>query len=651
MTTAHQLLADMSSRLWPELLDHLWQGTLFAGVVSLFCLLAKRASSKTRYGIWLLASFKFTVPAVLFAWLLAPVAIQVPWPWEAISSSSIRVVTEFPLTKEYDEQTVVIGKLEPNAPRTEMRHAELYCSLTLVWLLGCLFFLSVWWRRHCTMKTRLRKGEPLISGRALEILQRLKTLLQERQPVTLILSSDFPEPGVCGIWRPKLVLPKRVVEALTDQELEAVLLHELAHVRRRDNLVSLFQSWLGCVFWFHPVIWLIDHQLLEERERACDEEVLSHAPNCQEYLSSLLKVFRSSLGEKLAGASLITGSNLKRRIDHMRSHVSQKSSVAWHRLMISGFVLAWIVSAIATAPADQKVLVAQQGAESSKANTPSTPEELSRALNGVATAVRSGVVGSIANGVAGGIVGGTKVESKEARRSTEQPRVSAFSLAMNQTPGSAAQQAGSAKLFGTVSDASQARVPNATLVISAKEGGTKEITISGAAGEYEFRALPLGRYSIEARTPGFRSFQQVFELHANETRKLDVVLEVGEIDQTINVVAKAPPAAPPDTRSGPPSRIRVGGNVQQSKLVHQVTPIYPERAQAQGIQGIVLLEAVIWKDGSIGTMRVLNKLADPDLVTSAVEAVKNWRYEPTLLNGQPIEVVTTITVNFRLSSS
>ena len=82
--------------------------------------------------------------------------------------------------------------------------------------------------------------------------------------------------------------------------------------------------------------------------------------NCQEYLSSLLKVFRSSLGEKLAGASLITGSNLKRRIDHMRSHVSRKSSVAWHRLMISGFVLAWIVSVIATVPANQEVLVAQQ---------------------------------------------------------------------------------------------------------------------------------------------------------------------------------------------------------------------------------------------------------------------------------------------------
>ena len=466
--------------------------------------------------------------------------------------------------------------------------------------------------------------------------------------MALLLSSDFPEPAVYGIRRPKLVLPKGVVEAFTDQELEAVLLHEVAHVRRRDNLVNLFQSWLGCVFWFHPVIWLINRQLLVEREGACDEEVLLHTPNCQEYLSSLLKVFRSSLGEKLAGASLITGSNLKRRIDHMRSHVPRKSSVAWHRLIISGFVLAWLVSLIATVPANQRV-VAQQRLESFQAAIASRSADLPpTALKGVAQGVRGGVVGGIENGVAGGVAGGVKAESsKGTRPNTKQSSVPTFGLAMNQAPPTAGQQAGSARLFGAVSDASQARVPNATLVVSAK--GIKEITLSGAAGEYEFRALPLGRYSIEVRMAGFRSFQQALELQANEPRKLDVVLEVGEVAETVNVVAKAPPAAPPDTRSGPPQRIRVGGNVQATKLVHRVNPVYPERAQAQGIQGTVLLEAIILKDGSLGALRVLNKLADPELVDAAIEAVKNWRYEPTLLNGLPIEVVTTITVNFRLS--
>ena len=354
MTSAHQWLAGISSWLWPALLHHLWQATLFAAVVWLFCLLAKRSSGKTRYGIWLLASFKFALPAILFVWIAGWLDIHIPWPLKAISASSTRVVMEFPLTKQ-SEQTVVIGRLEPDTPRTELAHTEFYCSFTLVWTLGCLFFLKIWWRRHCTMKTKLRKGEPLISGTALESLHRAKSVLQERRPMTLILSSDFPEPGVCGIRRPKLVLPKRVAEVLTNQELEAVLLHEVAHVRRRDNLASMFQSWLCCLFWFHPVIWLIDRQLLVERERACDEEVLSHIPNCQEYLSSLLKVFRLSLGAKLAGASLITGSDLKRRIDHMRSHDSRKHSVIWHRVLISGFVLALIVSVIGAATAESRV--------------------------------------------------------------------------------------------------------------------------------------------------------------------------------------------------------------------------------------------------------------------------------------------------------
>lgn len=652
MLSPHQLLAGMSSRLWPALLDHLWQGTMFAGVVWIFCLLARRASSKTRYGIWLLASVKFTIPTVLFVQFLAPLHIHAPWPGEVFSSSSVRAVMEFPLTKDSGASTVVIGRFEPNAKTAEKSHAELYCILTLVWVLGCLYFLRLWWHRHCTMKARLREGERVLSGSAFETLHRVKNQLQEQRPVTLILSSDFSEPGVCGIRRPQLVLPKRVLEALTNQELEAILLHEIAHVRRHDNLIGLFQSWLGCVFWFHPIIWLIDRQLLEERERACDEEVLSHTSDSKEYLSSLLKVLRSSLGEKLAGASLITGSNLKRRIDHMQSHVSRKSSVAWHRLMISGSVLAWIVSAIATIPTNQKVLVAQEGPESSKATTAGIPGELRpAALRGVATGVRGGVVGGIENGVASGIAGGVKGRTPQGPGgSAKQSSQSQSSLAMNQTSASPAQQAGSARLFGTVSDASQARVPDATIVVSAKEGEIKEITISSAAGEYEFRALPLGRFTVEVRTPGFRPFQQALELHANEPRKLDVALEVGEVEETINVVAKAPPAVPSDTRAGPPRRIRVGGSVQATKLVHQVSPVYPERARAQGIQGTVLLEAIVFKDGNLGAMRVINKLPDADLVDAAMEAVRNWRYEPTLLNGQPIEIVTTITVNFRLAS-
>src|SRR5262249_32126109 len=161
---------------------------------------------------------------------------------QTLSSSSTRELLKFPLTKDRHGQMVVIGKSEPNIPTTEAKHRELYCGLTLVWVLGCVFFFTVWWYRHRAMSARIREGEPIVSERTLEILGRVKARLDQRRPLTLILSRDFDEPGVYGIQRPKLVLPKGVVDALTDQELEAVFLHEVAHIRRCDNLASLFHS-------------------------------------------------------------------------------------------------------------------------------------------------------------------------------------------------------------------------------------------------------------------------------------------------------------------------------------------------------------------------------------------------------------------------
>jgi TonB family protein len=79
-----------------------------------------------------------------------------------------------------------------------------------------------------------------------------------------------------------------------------------------------------------------------------------------------------------------------------------------------------------------------------------------------------------------------------------------------------------------------------------------------------------------------------------------------------------------------------------------VKPVYPEALQLQGIEGTILLQAVIAKDGGLSALTVMNALANPELSKAAVDAVKQWRYEPSLLNGNPVEVATTITVNFKL---
>ena len=114
------------------------------------------------------------------------------------------------------------------------------------------------------------------------------------------------------------------------------------------------------------------------------------------------------------------------------------------------------------------------------------------------------------------------------------------------------------------------------------------------------------------------------------------------------VPAAAPP--PPAVKEAPkaaPQRIRVGGNVQQANLIRKVQPVYPPLAKQARIQGVVHFTAIIGKDGTIQNLTLIN--GHPLLVEAARQAVSQWQYKPTLLNGEPVEVVTQIDVNFTLS--
>ena len=93
--------------------------------------------------------------------------------------------------------------------------------------------------------------------------------------------------------------------------------------------------------------------------------------------------------------------------------------------------------------------------------------------------------------------------------------------------------------------------------------------------------------------------------------------------------------------------MRVGGDIRPPVKVHHVAPSYPAIARSAGITGIVIVEAVIDRDGAVQDVRVLRSV--PLLDAAALEAVRQWRFTPTLLNGQPIPVVMTVTVSFALN--
>lgn len=126
----------------------------------------------------------------------------------------------------------------------------------------------------------------------------------------------------------------------------------------------------------------------------------------------------------------------------------------------------------------------------------------------------------------------------------------------------------------------------------------------------------------------------------------------GVIGGIIGGVPNAPPPPPPppkkEEKPKTPERIRVGGNVQAANLVKKVTPVYPPLAKQARVQGQVRFTAIIGKDGTIQNLQLIG--GHPLLVPAAQEAVKQWVYRPTLLNGEPVEVITQIDVNFTLSS-
>ena len=127
------------------------------------------------------------------------------------------------------------------------------------------------------------------------------------------------EPGVFGIIRPVLLWPEGIARHMDDAHLESVLAHEVCHVQRRDNLTSAIHMLVEAIFWFHPVVWWMERQLVKERERACDEAVLQLGNEAAVYAESILNVCKFYTESPIACMSGVTGSELKQRIARIMS--------------------------------------------------------------------------------------------------------------------------------------------------------------------------------------------------------------------------------------------------------------------------------------------------------------------------------------------
>ena len=209
-------------------------------------------------------------------------------------------------------------------------------------------------------------------------------------------------------------------------------------------------------------------------------------------------------------------------------------------------------------------------------------------------------------------------------------------------------QEGPRVLSGVFYDTTGAVLPGVPVTLE-DANQHKETDTTDSSGRFEFGVRPAGKYLLSASLPGFRALKQEFELRAAQDWDRAVTLPVGALTETISVRSSRI-SAPAAARPQGPAPLRVGGNIRAPRKLKDVKPVYPDSMRAAGREGTVRLDATINADGSVSGTRVLSADVHPDFAIAAVDAVRQWQFSPTLLNGKAIDVVMTVTVTFGLGN-
>lgn len=312
-------MLNLLVRFAPALENHLWQSTAFAAAAWLVTLALRKNQARARYWAWLAASLKFLVPfSLLFAMggYLRPARVVVAAP-KQVSEAIQQIAQPF---SDFDPVSVLAAPVDAH-------DSNIPLVFLAAWACGVLAIAFSWWRRW----RGVRKACDAAS------------LCGMHCGVPVKSSTSLLEPGVFGICRLVLMLPAGIADRLTAEQMAAILAHEMCHVRRRDNLTAALHMFVEAVFWFHPLTWWIGAQMVEERERACDEEVLMRGGEAETYAEGILEVCKFYAESPVACVSGVSGADLKKRI--VRIMTGQFAA----KLTLSGKLLLGVVGVAAVA--------------------------------------------------------------------------------------------------------------------------------------------------------------------------------------------------------------------------------------------------------------------------------------------------------------
>ena len=585
------------------------------------------------------------------------------------------------------------GTVEPFAFVLSPRLAQ---GITLCYLAAVAFFLYRLGRAWAGAR-RLRNSADFtaVPQRIHAALAQCAALMGCNAP-PVALSCELAGPAVAGVLNPVLLLPAGTVHLLSSEEVRAVLAHELAHLRRHDPAANLLCSLLALPLSFHPVAHWAGRRIRQTREMACDAEAASRTGTRESYAHALLQVARhfqqhrgdtASLGllglldteshprkafrnrlpftrnGRAIGALELFGAAgaMEERMQSILKE-EQRERPGMLRLAASCSVVAIAVFAAGMLQV-QPALAAQQQEKGSVTQAAVTPEaqpeqvpqpaamkaqqQLAHARRQLAEAARTATTNEERSRIAAArhLLGAAQGEIAAASR----PETSGFDLG--------ALNASLAALKPLDMHAMQLDLQRAQEQLAALSSPDfkRQIRVDNEAMEQLKLKMnsPEWKAQIEAaaRMDPARIRAIVAQAQKDQARAMEQLRSGAfqrQMDEASRAMARLEmPSMPGADQQTEGKSIKVSGGVMAGNIVTKVQPKYPPEGKEKHLQGSVVLHAIISETGLVEQLSVVSS---PDDVFSAssLEAVRQWVYRPYLLNGNPVSVDTTITVNYTL---
>ena len=423
-------------------------------------------------------------------------------------------------------------------------------------------------------------------------------------------------PWTFGFLRPTVALPA-AFDTLVPAFQRAVICHELLHVKRRDMAVAFVEELAVAALWFHPWIWLLRARIRVAREQVVDGRVVTILGNRDEYVRCLVDISGHDLAPHFsqAGAGMLRPRELRARVDAIfqEVHMSRK------RFAIAAFTFVSVTIATGLVATAAMPLRASPVMSASISSEP-LPLIVSRFLT--ADALAKAVTRTAA----------APSQALQSQAAPSQTTPSVPRKQINKTYPEYPQDALERGIRGTV-------------IVDITVNAAGDVTTAAvASGPQELHASAFKAAIGLKYTPGPSTIAMKIAVVYTLTGDSWGV-RIGDAMSNSGTRTMAPQSG--STSFDASGAYRIGGGLLPPKKVKDAPPVYPPLAQQARVQGVVILELKLDESGNVSDTRVLRSI--PLLDQAAIDAVKQWQYTPTLMNGVAVPITMTVTVNFTLT--